>query len=192
MLKMIPSKINPYIFNFKNGEKFIDSVNEFGFKKNDIYSIKNGEAFLQTSENEFVENIFQIYSEPIYDLFKAISFNIDDVCSFYEINKEKQKYMIYGKISNYGENNKNSWYDFPGQNKPFLHGFYFPEDNSGIISFKNISETHSININPGLCIINKPTDLVNIKFDFDTKVIEFYIFPLFALKHINPGVWCPL
>jgi hypothetical protein len=56
--------------------------------------------------------------------------------------------------------------------------------NSGIIKKETFSKNE--------LFINKPTDLINIKTEQENDVIEFYIAPLYALKHNEPGVWVPI
>ena len=40
--------------------------------------------------------------------------------------------------------------------------------------------------------INKPTDLINVNVLEDSKILEFYIFPIELLKHNETGVWLPI
>lgn len=116
---------------------------------------------------------------------------MDDACLLYNLNRNLQKYMIYGKISEYNQDNKNIWYDFPGINIPNLHGFFFFNNNYKV-SFKNQNIITEIDIKSNTIIINKPTDLIKINSENNSEVIEFYIFPNIMLKHNEPGVWIPV
>ena len=100
--------------------------------------------------------------------------------------------MTYGKNVKYYPEDNNKWYDFPGINVPFLHGFYFASGENIKLKFNNNNIIHYQDVSPGDLIINKPTDIININVFEESNIIEFYVSPLFALKHNEPGVWVPI
>lgn len=165
---------------------------ENSFKKDEIYTISANKIIKENSYNSVAKNIFLNYSQSVYSLYLDISNILKEVCREYEINQSKQKYMIYGKISKYSELTNRDWYDFPGINKPSLHGFYFPQVNACSLTVKNNDQQEAVTIQRGDIIINKPTDIINIKTDAEIDVVEFYIMPNILLKHNEPGVWCPI
>lgn len=190
MLSQIYSKTNfikkevDFNFNIKN-------IKDMSFKKDELFFVKDGA--LKKEKEKIIEskNVFTVYCNDSYNLYKEISSLINDSCLLYDLNKEKQNYMIYGKISEYGPDNKNIWYDFPGINIPNLHGFFF-FDNEYKVSFKNQKSIVDIDIKTNTIIINKPTDLIKINSVNKSEVIEFYIFPNIMLKHNEPGIWVPI
>ena len=170
----------------------IDYLNLMLYKKDDLYYTINGELELKEEIVINSKNIFSVYTDGSYDLYLQISKALKEICNLYDINIEKQKYMIYGKISKYGHNTNRAWYDFPGINIPYLHGMYFPSEAEYKVSFMNNKSTKEEIFNKNGLFINKPTDIINIKTDKEQEIIEFYIVPLYSLKHNEPGVWVPI
>ena len=170
----------------------IDYLKSMLYKKDEIYYTNNGE--LEFKEEIIInsKNIFSVYTDGSYDLYLQISKALKEICNLYDINIEKQKYMIYGKISKYGHDTNRDWYDFPGINIPYLHGMYFPMEDEYKVSFMNNSSTKKEIFNKNGLFLNKPTDIINIKTDKDQEIIEFYIVPLYSLKYNEPGVWVPI
>ena len=170
----------------------INNLKEMSFKKDDLYYTNNGDLELK---NEIIinsKNIFSVYTNGSYDLYTSISEGLKEACNLYDININKQKYMIYGKISKYGPSTNKLWYDFPGINIPYLHGIYFPVEAEYQVFFMNNNNKKEELFHKNTLFINKPTDIINIKTDKDQDVIEFYIVPLDALEHNEPGVWVPI
>lgn len=161
-------------------------------KTDSVYKIEENSLLKLKSKINDISNIFLIYDKSTYSLYCHISNLLSDVCREYEINQSKQKYMLYGKKVVYSEDTNKDWYDFPGINKPMLHGFYFPAVKSCEMSFENNKIKTKIQISSHDLVINKPTDLINIKTDEPIDVVEFYIAPMEMLKHNEPGVWCPI
>jgi hypothetical protein len=170
----------------------INLVESMSFKKDELYYVENNSLVKKEELINFSKNIFSVYTDECYNLYKDISKILKKVCNEYEINIEKQKYMIFGKISTYNEFTNANWYDFPGINIPQLHGFYFIENNEHSVSFKNNNNLVKENFYKNDIFINKPTDLINIKVKEECKIIEFYIYPILMLKHNEPGVWVPI
>lgn len=169
----------------------LEDIKNMSFKKDELFFVKDGDL---NKENEIIhksKNIFTTYSSSSYSLYKGISYLLREACLLYDINKDVQDYMIYGKISKYGDYNKGIWYDFPGINIPYLHGFFF-FDSSYEVNFKNQNNLVTEKVEGNTVIINKPTDLINIKSEKDSEIIEFYIIPNDMLKHNEPGVWVPI
>lgn len=190
MLNQIYSKTN-FIKKETTFDFDINNIKNMSFKKDELFFVKDGN--LKKEKENIIEskNIFTTYSNDAYNLYKEIFSFLDEACKTYNLNRDIQNYMIYGKISEYDENNKNIWYDFPGINLPNLHGFFF-FDNEYNISFKNQNNITEINIKNNTVLINKPTDLIKISSNKKSEIIEFYIFPNIMLKYNEPGVWIPV
>ncbi len=190
MMKQLSSKTNfikkevDFKFNF-------DNVKDTVYKKDELYRVENGELVKYDEVYFHSKNIFSTYSTEVYNLYLNISKVLQEACKEYEIAKDFQKYMIYGKVVEYGEKTNTLWYDFPGIDKPQMHGFFL-FNNKYNVSFKNKDIIQSIEVDKNTIILNKPTDLINIKTDKECAAIEFYIFPNKMLKHNEPGVWIPI
>jgi len=173
-------------------ENLVHDIEHIGIKKEDIYNVENGELVKTNTIITKPKNVFSIYTESCYDLYKHVSIAVDHACWSYQINKSKQKYMGYAKNVKYYPDTNKHWYDFPGINVPFLHGFYFASGSGIQVKFNNNQTIHYQDVSPGDLIINKPTDLVNISVTEESNIVEFYVSPLFALKNNEPGVWVPI
>lgn len=173
-------------------ENLIHDVEHIGVKKEDVYHVEDGSLIKTNTIITKPKNIFSIYADSCYELYRHVSIAVDHACWSYEINKNTQKYMTYGKNVKYYPETNNHWYDFPGINVPFLHGFYIASGRDIKFKFKNNDYMHYQKVKPGDLIINKPTDIININVSEESNIIEFYISPLFALKHNEPGVWVPI
>jgi hypothetical protein len=192
MLKTIPSKIK-YIHKFLGiPDKILKDIETMSFKKDDIYQVENRSLKFKKTEVKYVKNIFTIYSKEVYALYKDICELINEACELYEIDKSKQMYMIYGKTEKYNKDKNGTWYDYPGINIPFLHGFYILPENGGKIFFQNNNTIVEQEVTPGDLIINKPTDIIKFEVEDELNIIEFYISPIFALENNEPGVWIPV
>jgi|LauGreDrversion4_2_1035121.scaffolds.fasta_scaffold01166_13 hypothetical protein len=191
MLNQTYSKTN-FIKSHSNIGFDIDLLEEMSYKKDEIYYTKDGDLELDHEVIIKSKNLFSVYNDNIYSLYLEISDLIKEACRVYEIDKNKQKYMIYAKISQYGPGTNPNWYDFPGINIPYLHGMYFPAGTEYSLSFMNNGIYTKEIFNKNDMYINKPTDVINIKTDSWNDVIEFYVVPLYSLKHNEPGVWVPI
>lgn len=192
MLKTVPSKISYVYKHIGVSNKILEDISSMSFKKDDVYEVENGSLKYKKSNVYYAKNIFSVYSQDIYSVYKDICDLLNEACSTYEIDKNKQFYMIYGKTEKYHKGMNGKWYDYPGINIPFLHGFFIMSGNSNKIFFQNNDSIVSKEIIPGDLIINKPTDLIKFEVDEDMHIIEFYISPIFALKNNEPGVWIPV
>jgi hypothetical protein len=192
---MMKQKSKDIIFfikeNTKNFSIFTDELDYFLIKKNDILKIENKKLIKVDEEQYFIKNIFQAYNKDVYDLYLEISNFLKEVCDGYGIYKEKQRYMIYGKIEKYSITQNTMWFDFPGTSIPLLYGI-IPLNEKIELNLKNLEKNKNILLNKGDIFINKPTDLVNFKVEKDIDVLEFYISPISILKNNEPGVWIPI
>lgn len=191
MLNQTYSKTN-FLVGHLDFEFNINRVLDNSFKKDDIYLLENGILNLSDSIIYESKNIFSIYLEECYDLYKGISILLKDVHKEYTIDIEKQKYMIYGKVSEYNKETNKNWYDFPGINIPQLHGMYFPDSCPAKLTFKNNNNIKEYTFDKNMFFINKPTDLIRVDVENKCNVVEFYVFPMYTLKHNEPGVWVPI
>jgi len=191
MLKTIPSKTKYLHSSIDMPNNFLSSLNGFDSKDDRIFIIKNDALTEKDLVVNKTKNIFLVYTDEMFLLYQNISNLLKDACNMYSIDTTKQKYFIYGKVVQYSLETNNHWYDFPGINKPFLHGFYFI-DGQAEIFFQNNDKIESKVIKQNDIIINKPTDLIKIKTDSTINVVEFYIAPTYMLKYNQPGVWCPI
>jgi hypothetical protein len=94
-----------------------------------IENLGSNEAWLESGSLSTVKwreyNVFQFYSPEIYNVFKAISEVVREACQYYEVDFEKQKYMVQGWFNiNYSDSGKLNWHDHGGPYAPHFHGYY--------------------------------------------------------------------
>lgn len=191
-MKGITSKTKYIHKNIGILQDIISDIEHVGVKKEDVYVVDNGSLVKNNTIITKPKNVFSIYTNDCYDLYKHVSIAVDHACWSYEIDKQKQKYMTYAKNVKYYPSENKKWYDFPGINIPFLHGFYVATGENVKMHFNNNGMIVSQNLIPGDLVINKPTDFIRVEVDSESNIIEFYVSPIFALKNNEPGVWVPI
>jgi hypothetical protein len=71
-------------------------------------------------------NVFQFHIPEVYNLFSAIKDMAKEACEHYEIDFEKQQYMVQGwfNINDTSKGGKLDWHDHGPGGAPFFHGYY--------------------------------------------------------------------
>jgi len=70
-------------------------------------------------------NVFQFYHPSIHKLYKNLVEMVKEACEYYEVDFEKQQYMIQGWFNiNYNDKGKLDWHDHGGPYAPYFHGYY--------------------------------------------------------------------
>ena len=70
-------------------------------------------------------NVFQFYTEEIYNVYSAVKDLTLDACDYYGVDFKKQKYYIQGWFNvNDRKVGKLDWHDHGGPWAPFWHGYY--------------------------------------------------------------------
>jgi hypothetical protein len=191
-MKTLYSKIKYFKKKLEmDNKKLLEEYNRLCDTKNTIYTVENEKIKFLKKQKEVIDNIFLSYSKYIYNLYKQISKTLDEASIFYEINKEQQHFMIYGKISLYKKINASIWYDYPGINLPFIHGVYNCSSEAITIYLKNNNQKEKVVLYPSEIFLNKPTDLLKFDLNNDLNLLEIYFSPVEFLQNNKPGVWIP-
>lgn len=70
-------------------------------------------------------NVFQFYTSEIYDLYLAIREMVKEACEYYDLDFEKQNFMLQGWFNiNYAKKGKLDWHDHGPSGAPNFHGYY--------------------------------------------------------------------
>lgn len=70
-------------------------------------------------------NVFQFYHPSIHKLYKNVVDMVKEACEYYEVDFDKQQYMIQGWFNiNYNNKGKLDWHDHGGPYAPYFHGYY--------------------------------------------------------------------
>lgn len=71
-------------------------------------------------------NVFQFHINGIHSLYKSISDMMkNEVCPYYDLDFDKEQYMIQGWFNiNHANNGKLNWHDHGSMGAPHFHGYY--------------------------------------------------------------------
>jgi len=70
-------------------------------------------------------NVFQFYHTGIYKLYKNVVEMVKEACEYYNVDFDKQEYMLQGWFNiNYNNKGKLDWHDHGGPYAPYFHGYY--------------------------------------------------------------------
>jgi hypothetical protein len=131
-------------------------------------------------------------------LYKHLSSVIKEACSYYEIDFDKQKYMVQGWFNiNYAEVGKLDWHDHGGPYAPYFHGFYCVKAEPSITYYKVFEkETENHNIDNRMIVseMGHPHAMGNWDWEGPRITIAYDIMPLNSIieAKASPQHWIPL
>jgi hypothetical protein len=164
-------------------------LNDIEIKKR--YSFNNNNIDYVNFEKISTNNIFQNYNKDIHSIYSSVSSLLKTISDYYEINKSRQYYYLYGKINTYSSINNKFIYDFPGIDIPVFHGF-MPLDGNLKMTISNSKESVVQVLSPLDIFITHPSNLIQFEVDLDTEVLEFYISPCGLLSNNELNLWVPI
>lgn len=94
-----------------------------------ITQLNNRDAWLSSESVSTIKwreyNVFQFYHPSIYKLYKNVVETTKEACEYYEVDFDKQNYMLQGWFNiNYSNKGKLDWHDHGGPYAPYFHGYY--------------------------------------------------------------------
>jgi hypothetical protein len=90
-------------------------------------------------------NVFQFHHPGIYNIFKNISETVKEACEYYEIDFEKQQYMVQGWFNiNTSKGGKLNWHDHGDGGAPNFHGYYCINAEPSITHYKIFNNPNRI------------------------------------------------
>jgi hypothetical protein len=164
------------------------------------------EAWLESGSLSTVKwreyNVFQFYSPEIYKVFKTISEVVHEACEYYDIDFEKQQYMVQGWFNiNYADTGKLNWHDHGGPYAPYFHGYYSIKAEPSITHYqiKDGSDRVVENVNKNNRLIvsemGHPHAMGDWSWDGPRITLAYDIVPMSRLSE-DPGIveqhWIPL
>lgn len=82
-------------------------------------------------------NVFQLYHEGIYNIYKGISETMREACDYYNIDFDKQQYYVQGWFNiNHSDTGKLNWHDHGAPFAPHFHGYYCVNAEPSITHYK--------------------------------------------------------
>jgi hypothetical protein len=143
-------------------------------------------------------NVFQFYHPSIYKLYKNISETIKEACEYYEVDFDKQEYMVQGWFNiNYNNSGKLDWHDHGGPFAPYFHGYYCVNAEPSVTYYRVFDkETDNHNKNNRMIIseMGHPHAMGSWDWEGPRVTIAYDIVPLKSLiaNKAEPQHWIPL
>lgn len=149
-------------------------------------------------------NVFQFYNNEIHNLYSGVRDLIKEACDYYEINYDKQKYLIQGWFNiNYNKKGKLDWHDHGpvyGINGAMnFHGYYCvkAEPSTTYYRINNEKEFENINKDNRLIVsqMGHPHAMSDWDWDGPRITVAYDVVSLGDLslnKIATPQHWFPL
>jgi hypothetical protein len=143
-------------------------------------------------------NVFQFYHPSIYKLYKNISETIKEACEYYEVDFDKQEYMVQGWFNiNYNNSGKLDWHDHGGPYAPYFHGYYCVNAEPSVTYYRVFNkETDNHNKNNRMIIseMGHPHAMGSWDWEGPRVTIAYDIVPMKSLiaNKAEPQHWIPL
>jgi hypothetical protein len=145
-------------------------------------------------------NVFQFYSDEIYDLLLNIKDATIEACEYYGIDFYKEKYHVQGWFNiNQKDSGKLDWHDHGGPWAPWFHGYYCVNAEPSVTYYKIDNDDNqiieNININNRLIVseMGHPHAQGDWNWDGDRITIAYDIVPMRFIRPFNqPQHWVPL
>lgn len=174
----------------------LQGVSPVGSEK-DKYWIESG-SISTVKWKEY--NVFQFYTEEIYNLFDGVRDLVLEACDYYGVNFKKQKYYIQGWFNvNDRKVGKLTWHDHGGPWAPFWHGYYCikAEPSSTFYKLENkddlIVENHNKDNKLILSEMGHPHAMGDWDWDGPRITLAYDILPLETVKKFAAQQhWFPL
>jgi hypothetical protein len=153
-------------------------------KKNIVYRFPEETKIEIPIYSENNKNVFFIYDEKIYSLFRYIVSLIKMACKDHDLNFDKNKYFLSSSLIK--EIDPSFWYDTGGMSKPALFGIMSLDTDIKEIEISGVLKK----IAPGDIIISEAGN--KIKYSSPIKGILFNVAPLSMIEKQYPHTWIPI
>lgn len=145
-------------------------------------------------------NVFQFYTEEIYNVYSAVKDLTLEACDYYGLDFKKQKYYIQGWFNiNDRKVGKLNWHDHGGPWAPFWHGYYCikAEPSSTFYKIENkddlVVENHNKDNRLILSEMGHPHAMGDWDWDGPRITLAYDIAPLDSIKIVpEQQHWIPL
>lgn len=145
-------------------------------------------------------NVFQFYSDELYNLLLNIKDAVMEACDYYGIDFYKEKYYVQGWFNiNNKDAGKLDWHDHGGPWAPFFHGYYCINAEPSSTYYKINNDDNQIfeNVNKNNRLIvsemGHPHAMGEWNWEGDRVTVAYDITPLRFIRAFNqPQHWIPL
>jgi hypothetical protein len=144
-------------------------------------------------------NVFQFHSTGLYNLYKAVSEMTKEACEYYDLNFEKERYMLQGWFNiNHTKNGKLDWHDHGPSGAPNFHGYYCvsaePSTTHYRVFDKNV-ENHNKNNRAILSEMGHPHAMAEWDWEGPRITVAYDVIPLRDIQKFGKDQeqhWIPL
>jgi hypothetical protein len=165
-------------------EGLYDKIDKQFNKKNIVYTFPEKTQTEVPVYSENNKNVFSIYDDKIYSLFKYTVSLIKIACKDHDLDFEKNKYFLSSSLIT--EVDKSFWYDTGGMSKPSLFGIISLDTEPKEIDISGVLKK----ILPGDIIISEAGN--KIKYLNQIDGILFNVAPLSMIEKQYPHTWIPI
>lgn len=127
-------------------------------------------------------NVFQFHSTGIYNLYKAVKDMTKEACEHYELDFDKQNFMLQGWFNiNHNKTGKLDWHDHGPYGAPNFHGYYCVNAEPSTTHYRvfdNDIENHNKNNRAILSEMGHPHAMADWSWDGPRITIAYDIIPL--------------
>lgn len=164
-------------------------------KENEYWKQSNSVSTMKWREY----NVFQFHSTGLYDLYKAIREMTHEACEYYELDFNKQRFMVQGwfNITHAGKG-KLDWHDHGPSGAPNFHGYYSVNAEPSTTHYKVFDkevENHNINNRAILSEMGHPHAMADWSWEGPRITVAYDLIPLVDLKRFAQDQeqhWIPL
>lgn len=144
-------------------------------------------------------NVFQFHSTGLYNLYKAVSEMTKEACEYYDLDFDKQRYMLQGWFNiNHTKNGKLDWHDHGPSGAPNFHGYYSVSAEPSITHYrvfdKNV-ENHNKNNRAILSEMGHPHAMAEWDWEGPRITVAYDVIPLRDIQKFGKDQeqhWIPL
>jgi hypothetical protein len=116
-LDKLSAELQDRYFKIKSAEVFGVSP----LSDNEIWKSSNSISTMKWREY----NVFQFHVDGIRNLYDSISEMVKEACQYYDLDFQKEKFMLQGWFNiNEANNGKLDWHDHGPYGAPNFHGYY--------------------------------------------------------------------
>lgn len=173
--------------------KQIESSSQLG--ASDVWKASNSISTIKWKDY----NVFQFHSTEIYNLYKAVRDMTKEACEYYELDFDKQNYMLQGWFNiNYSKNGKLDWHDHGPQGAPTFHGYYCVNAEPSITHYRVFDkDVENLNVNNRAILseMGHPHAMADWDWDGPRITIAYDLIPLENIKRFAKDQeqhWIPL
>lgn len=144
-------------------------------------------------------NVFQFHIDGVFALYQGLSKLTKEACKYYDLDFEKEKFMVQGWFNiNYAKNGKLDWHDHGPFGAPNFHGYYCVSAEPSSTYYQVFDkEVENININNRMILseMGHPHAMGDWSWDGPRITIAYDVLPLRSLQEFGYSEeqhWVPL